>query len=203
MNRVVFFVDGFNLYHSINDNPAYHKYKWLDIAKLARAFLTQQDRLEDIFYFTALTTWNSPKMARHKLFIKALELRNVKVVYGEFRSKDRFCSLCKKTYRVHEEKQTDVNIAIHLFRLAIEDRYDTALIISGDSDLLPSIKAVQLAFPTKKIGVIIPFGRRAEELKQVCDRHMKIKLHHLDSSMFPDEIDLGNGQKLHRPVTWR
>ena len=142
-------------------------------------------------------------MTRHKLFIKALELKNIKVVYEEFRSKDRFCSLCKKTYKVHEEKQTDVNIAIHLFRLAIEDRFDTALIISGDSDLIPSIKAVRSAFPTKKMVVIIPFGRRAEELKQICDRHMKIKLKHLDSSMFEDEIDLGNGQKLTRPPTWK
>jgi len=202
MNRVVFFVDGFNLYHSIIDNPAYHKYKWLDISKLAALFLTKQDHIEDIIYFTALTTWNPPKMARHKHFIKALELRGLKVVYGEFRSKDRFCPLCKKNYKVHEEKQTDVNIAIHLFRLAIEDQYDTAMIISGDSDLIPSIAAVRSTFPTKKLVVIIPFGRRAEELKQVCDRYMKIKLKHLDQSMFEEEIDLGNGQKLSRPSTW-
>jgi hypothetical protein len=38
MNRVIAFVDGFNLYHSLADNPDYHKYKWLDIRKLIEIF---------------------------------------------------------------------------------------------------------------------------------------------------------------------
>ena len=31
MERVVAFVDGFNLYHSLEDDTAYKKYKWLNL----------------------------------------------------------------------------------------------------------------------------------------------------------------------------
>lgn len=203
MNRIIVFVDGFNLYHALDGNPRYHKYKWLDLAKLAHCYVTQKDNIEGIYYFTALATWSPEKMKRHKLLIKALELNNIDIVYGEFRRRDKFCHLCKRTYQTFEEKQTDVNIAIHLFRLAIQDKYDTALIISGDSDLIPSIQAVRSTFPAKRIGMVIPIGRRAELLKQTCDFYMKMKEKHLKSSVLEHEIDLGNNQKIICPASWR
>ncbi len=203
MNRVIFFVDGFNLYHALVHNRRYHKYKWLDLTRLARCYVTKEDIIEEIYYFTALTTWSPDKMRRHKILIRALQGAGVNVVYGQFRRRDHVCRLCKGTYQTFEEKQTDVNIAIHLLKLAIQDRYDTAIIISGDSDLVPSIKAVQAIFPAKRIGVVIPIGRRAEILKQVSDFHSKMKEKHLSSSLFPEEIDIGGDQRLVRPPLWR
>lgn len=202
MNKVIFFIDGFNLYHSLDSNAKLNKYKWLDLTQLAQLFITHNDRIEEIFYFTALTTWSPGKMKRHKIYIKALELQNIKIIYGEFRRRTKSCPLCKRTYLTYEEKQTDVNIALQLFRSAIHDKYDKAYIVSGDSDLIPSIKSVQNTFPTKKIGVVIPIGRRAELLKQTCDFHMKIKERHLQSSLFDKEIDLSNHQKLVCPTEW-
>ena len=35
MNRVLFFIDGFNVYHALQEKPQYHKYKWLDYSALA------------------------------------------------------------------------------------------------------------------------------------------------------------------------
>jgi len=101
------------------------------------------------------------------------------------------------------KKLTDVNIAIQLFEAAIKDRFDTAMIVSGDSDLIPSIEAVKSAFPAKRIGVVIPIGRRAEALKNSCDFHIKMKEKHLRTSQFPEEIDLGDDKKLVRPSSWR
>ena len=202
MDNVIFFVDGFNLYHSLDSNPNLHKYKWLNITKLTKLFLKKNEHISDIYYFTALATWAPNKVKRHKIYIKALELNNVKIVYGEFRRRTKKCPICKKQYVTYEEKQTDVNIAIHLFRLAIQDKYDKAFILSGDSDLIPSIKSVQNTFPQKSLGVIIPIGRRAELLKQTCDFHMKLKEKHLQSSLFEKTIDLGNNKKLVCPPNW-
>jgi len=203
MENVIFFVDGFNLYHSLDSNTNLHKYKWLNISALAKLFLKKNDILIDIYYFTALATWAPEKVKRHKIYIKALELKNVNIIYGEFRRSLKKCPICKKQYRTFEEKQTDVNIAIHLFRLAIQNKYDKAYIISGDSDLIPSIKAVHNTFPQKSLGVIIPIGRRAELLKQTCDFHMKLKEKHLQSSLFEKEIDIGNDKKLVCPLNWQ
>jgi uncharacterized LabA/DUF88 family protein len=199
--KAIFFIDGFNLYHSLLDKR-FNKYKWLDLSSLASKFITKNEVIENIYYFTALTTWSPKKVNRHKAFIRAQELNNVKIVYGEFKKKDKKCAKCHQVYSTFEEKQTDVNIAIKLFQLAIQDQYDKAYIISGDSDLIPSIQAVKTTFPHKQIGVLIPIGRSAEQLKYVCDFHMRIKEKHLIGSLLPNEIPLGDNKKLIRPSTW-
>jgi uncharacterized LabA/DUF88 family protein len=187
MQKVIFFI----------------RYKWIDLSELAKKFISKNDKVEEIYYFTALAIWSPQKVKRHKNFIKAQEIKGTKIIYGEFKKRDKKCRKCKEIYQTFEEKQTDVNIAIKLFKLAIQDEYDKALIISGDSDLIPSIEAVKSTFPHKQIGVIIPIGRRAEQLKQTCDFYMKMKEKHLKASMLPDIINLGNSKKLERPQSWK
>jgi len=204
LNRITFFIDGFNLFHSIDSNPEYHKYKWLNLKKLAEKFITKNDIIKDIYYFTALATWSLDKSNRHKLYIKALELMSgIKVIYGKFKKKDITCRLCHKKYQTYEEKQTDVNIAIYLLEFAFKDEYDTAVIITGDSDLIPSIKSVSSIFPSKSIWLIIPIGRDAKELTNCCDKHMKIKEKHLKTSLFPEEIIINDTTKLICPPKWK
>ena len=118
------------------------------------------------------------------------------------KKRDKHCRICNKTYQTFEEKQTDVNIAIHLFKLAVQDKYDKAFIISGDSDLIPSIRAVKTTFPNKQIGVIITIGRSAEMLKHTCDLYMKMKKKHLKASTLPDVINIGKDKTLERPQRW-
>lgn len=203
MAKVYFLVDGFNLYHALDTNPDYHCFKWLNLTKLARCFVLGKDTLEGVEYFTTLATWDPAKVLRHKIFIKANEAQGVKVTYGEFKRKQRKCSECGKLVRSFEEKQTDVNIAIRLFELAVQDKYDKAIIISGDTDLIPAVKAVQKTFPAKKIGVVIPIGRASEDLKLQTDFHHKMKLHHMRSSRFEDVITLNDGSALECPTRWK
>ena len=203
MSRIVALIDGFNLYYAIDERREYHPFKWLNLQKLVQACVPKTDTIEEILYFTSLQLWLPEIAARHRLFIRANEHFGVKAVYGEFRQRDRTCPLCEGQYRGREEKQTDVNIAIHLLRLAVQDRYDTALVVTGDSDVLPAIRAVKGMYPTKRIRIAIPIGREANQLKQEADSYIRLKQMHLRSSMFGDEIDLGEGAKLVRPNTWR
>jgi uncharacterized LabA/DUF88 family protein len=203
INRIAFFVDGFNLYHSLDSDPPYYKYKWLNLNKLAHCFVTSHDKVDKVFYFTTYTTWDQVKLGKHQTYVRALQSVGVEVVFGAFRYVDKTCRICHKQYKTFEEKQTDVNIAIKLFQTAVQDMWDTAIIISGDSDLIPAIQAVKTTFLSKKIGIAIPIGRRAEELKQVVDFHMKLKEKHLATSQFEDEIIIDGGAKLSRPSTWK
>ena len=196
------YVDGFNLYHSLEDTRAYHKYKWLNLEKLAKCFIPPNDSIVDIFYFTTYATWKPTKVVKHKEYISALRSVNVKLVLGAFRYRDKKCQKCNRIYQTWEEKRTDVNIAIHLFSTAINDKWDKAFIVSGDSDLIPAIEEVKKTFPGKQIGIIIPIGRRAEELKQVTDFHMRIKEKHLQTSQFPNNVHIGNGVSIQRPSSW-
>lgn len=202
MNRIIVFIDGFNLYHAIDKNPSYHKYKWLDFSKLAQCFVTKSDTIEEIIYFTALAEWSPAKMSRHKVFIRALRSCGIQIVYGKFRHVTRLCTMCGQYYQTYEEKRTDVNIAIYLLKLAIDDRYDTAMIISGDSDLIPAIQEAKNRFPQKNFLNITPIGRKAEAMKNACDYHMKMKEIHLKSSLFPDTISLIDCSYITKPSSW-
>lgn len=176
MAKIYVLVDGFNLYHALDTNPTYHRYKWLSLTKLSKCFVLRGDSLAGVEYFTTLATWDQAKVARHRLFIKANEVEGVKITYGVFKRKQRKCPECSKIVTKFEEKQTDVNIALRLFELAVQDKYEKAIIVSRDTDLIPAVKAVQKPFPAKKIGVMIPIGRASEDLKQQTDFHHRMKL---------------------------
>lgn len=202
MNRVVMLVDGFNLYHALNDHANLHRFKWLDLTKLANCFLTKNDKITDIYYFTALF-WKDPsKVSRHKKLLKVYEDKGIKIVPGVFRRKERRCSACMATVSTTEEKRTDVNIAVMLMDLAFDDKFDTALILSGDSDLIPAINAVKARRPDKEIGVIVPIGRRAKELRQHADSSKKIKRHHLVDSQIDRPYVTADGRVIPCPESW-
>jgi len=97
MARVSAFIDGFNLYHALN-NTHNSRFKWINLRKLIEAFVLKRDSLADVFYFTSLAAWNPDKVSRHELYIKALECAGVKTVYGKFRKVRKRCLSCKLYY---------------------------------------------------------------------------------------------------------
>lgn len=118
------------------------------------------------------------------------------------KKKDRKCRHCSKINATHEEKQTDVNVAVSLFELAYEDVFDTVFLITGDSDICPAVRAVKKAFPQKEVHVIIPINRRAEQLKETAHRTHKVKEHHLRNSLLPANAEAGRGRFVVCPTGW-
>jgi len=121
----MFFIDGFNVYHSLQayhpqkKTLPYRKYLWLDFLALAQGFIRKQDLLCGVYYFTAYATWKPHSMKRHRVLIDALKNRGVQVVMGRFIDKDAHCKKCGASFVNKEEKQTDVNIAVYLFKEAL------------------------------------------------------------------------------------
>jgi len=142
-------------------------------------------------------------MARHKDYIKVLEHNKIEIVYGKFRAMDKKCTRCNKVYSTHEEKRTDVNIAIKLLEDAINDDFDIAVLISGDSDLIPAIETAKKIKPEKQFGVIIPYSRPAEELKHVAHFYMKMKEEHLQKSLLDEKVPLNDGTVITCPHSWK
>ena len=116
----------------------------------------------------------------------------VKDILGKFSVRERKCRLCGGLYESHEEKKTDINIAITLLGDAVADKFDTALILSGDSDLAPVAAKLRQICPSKKIGVIVPKGQSAMKLKQSADFFKKIQGKDLRKSLLPDQIAYKN-----------
>ena len=200
MYKVVFLIDGFNLYHSLTNR--FKKYKWLDLNKLCTMFLLPQEKLIQIYYFSAICTWNNDKAKRHKVYIRALENTGIKAVLGKFKKVKRSCRLCNRQYETYEEKRTDVSIGIKLLSLAYQDAFDKAYIVSADSDLVPAIEEVNTLFPPKKIVPVFPYGKRSLELTSLCKESRKIKEKQLKSSLFARQIHLADNSVITCPAEW-
>ncbi len=198
MARVMFFVDGFNVYHSIKSN--HRKFLWLDFRSLAELVIPKTDTIPGIYYFSAFAYWRPDSVRRHKIYVSALETRGINSIMGKFKKKTRTCPRCGD-YLAREEKQTDVNIALQMYHEACSNNYDRAVLVSGDTDLIPAITLIKNTFPVQ-ITVMFPMSRVSEDLKRVCDRHIKIKEKHLASSQLPDEIRLSPTVVLQRPSSW-
>jgi uncharacterized LabA/DUF88 family protein len=62
-----------------------------------------------------------------------------------------------------EEKETDVHIAISMYRtachqamFATQDRVEQLVLVSSDTDITPALRAIRADFPHLTIGVILP-----------------------------------------------
>lgn len=161
MKRVIGYIDGFNLYHSIDDLNKPHL-KWLDLQALVKSIARSGESVEHVYYFSAYATWRSlGAQTRHREYVKALTHQGVECVLGHFKKKTRKCNSCGDTWDAHEEKETDVHLGARLVADAYEDRFDRALIITADSDLVPAVNIVSSAFPAKEIFAVSPPGRHA------------------------------------------
>jgi uncharacterized LabA/DUF88 family protein len=142
--RVAAYVDGFNLYFGLKAKHG-RKYLWLDLQALAASLLLPGQTLTQVTYFTARVRNDPESRLRQSDYLEALVQHSslVTVVDGRFQNKDRRCRECRTTWTVYEEKETDVNIAVALVEDAVRDRYDTALLISADSDLCPALRSMK------------------------------------------------------------
>lgn len=150
--RVIAYVDGFNLYFGMKEDG--NEFLWLNIQQLASSLLKQGQELIFTKYFTSRVRNNPDKEKRQKTYIEAVETLSLcKIHYGHYQFQIEECRKCGHTYPYSNEKMTDVNIAVEILSDAYLDKYDMALLITGDSDLVPAIKAVHSVFKNKRVFV--------------------------------------------------
>jgi len=209
-SRVACLVDGFNLYHAIDDlrddNGQRMDYlKWLDLWSLASAFITPQtESITSVYYFSAFATWIPDAYRRHRLYTAALEAKGVTLVMGKFKEKHRGCKRCGAAWIAHEEKETDVNFAIHLLNAAHTGAFDRALLVTADSDICPVIRMVTESYPAMKLQVLTPPGGYdlARELRGITTT-VRIKRKHLHRNLLPVQIMSAVGTPIDRPEKYQ
>lgn len=203
MSRVAVYVDGFNMYFGLRAKYN-RKYLWLDLQALAASLLRRGQTLELVTYFTARVRGEADGEQRQSDYLDALQAHSplVRVKDGRFQEKSRRCRDCGNVWTVFEEKETDVNIAVALLADAVRDQFDTALLISADSDLCPAVRETKSLFPTKRIIAAFPPERQSAELKRVVDGYLHIGSDKIRRAQLPDEVVTGAGVVLRRPKHW-
>ena len=203
MIRVRAYVDGYNLYHAIKRLRDPHL-KWVDLWKLVDRFVPNRTaQLVGVDYFSAYATWLPPQMARHKAYVAALEVQGVRPIMSSFKEKDRRCPSCGHGYKGHEEKETDVRIALAILNDARLDLYDRAVIVSRDSDIVPAAELVKAAFPEKEVYALAPPSLgHSNEMLRLCNGKQKIKRKHVEESLLPAQLVDRAGNPIARPVEY-
>lgn len=166
MQKVFAYIDGFNLYHNLNSyiksKGLDNSLKWLNVRKLARRFIDEDVQILDkVSFFSAIPTHCSvSKQEKHKNYYEALKSVDVNIINSRFSKKTLkfMCDSCKEinfsykcfkcgcenNFITHEEKETDVSLAIEIISdvLTVKDLYKVIL-ISADTDFIPVVKYIR------------------------------------------------------------
>lgn len=203
--RVIVYIDDFNLYYGMR-SKGWRRYNWLNVQLLAQQLLRPGQCLVGTKYFTSWVSSTSPdpeKNRRQNIYVEALgTLTNVDIYYGHYLEKTVECFSCGAKWLMPEEKMTDVNIAVEMMVDAFQDRWDTALLISGDSDLTAPIQNIRRFFPAKRVVVAFPPDRHSAQLQKVAHAYFTIGRRKLAVSQFPETVRKADGFELTRPVVW-
>jgi len=209
MNRVIYLVDGFNLYHSIKDIQLDFGVclKWLDIYALCKSYLHLSGKaaqLERVYYFTAYATHlnDTAVLSRHENYIKCLKATGIIPEFGRFKPKGVNCPRCGRPFVRYEEKETDVRIATKVFQLLSNDQCDTIILVTGDTDLTPAIEEAKQSFPSKDIYFAFPYKRANAELKNIAPKSFKIHRSNYARHQLPNPVSLPDGTQVYKPSNW-
>ena len=206
--RTIVYVDGFNFYYGqVKNGP----HKWLDLTRLFKAVLGEENDLIKIKYFTARVqpTDRDPQInTRQDTYFRALEVQcpEVEIHLGHFLRHRVFAENANpppnkiEIYKT-EEKGSDVNLALHVLNDAWLNLYDCAVIVSNDSDLATAIKLVKEQH-RKVIGLITPGAPKRTSSRQLLEHASftkTIRKWALEQNQLPNPIP---NTEIRKPDRW-
>lgn len=227
------YIDGYNLYYGVLKKSPY---KWLDPIALAKLccqvsapkhILTQLNDQCEAKYFTAKVLNNSAfdktagrdQEAYHSALKAIYAPENLDIILGYHtvapvirREFDYWVPNtphlgCEKIQVWHiEEKQTDVNVAIHSLRDAYTDSSEQLhIFVSNDSDLAPLVDMLS-ELPHIRTGIITPIRNKSTKpsgslVKNADWSTGAIKPELLKKAQLPYIIDKGKSS-IRKPIEW-
>jgi len=159
-DRVMIFIDGSNLYHSLK---TYFQRTDIEIGKFCNKLLEKR-RLIRIYYYNARVGLREEPERYHdqqKFFagvdtVPYTELRLGRLVYSNWPNSPPY------------EKGIDIMLATDMITHSFKNNYDVAVLVAGDSDYVGAIQAVK--DNGKNVEVAL-FGkeRTSMQLRKVAD----------------------------------
>lgn len=191
--RAAVYVDGFNLYHAIDELGSNHL-KWLDLFALSQRIVRRGETLERVVWCSAVNNRHNEKKLRWREYRKALEHSGVICAIGHFAEEPRRCERGHRYFHP-TEKEGDVNLAIHLISDAHLDLYDAAYLVTADSDQIATARMFRERFPDKQIISIAPPGRKhSKAILAHCHDHRVIRREAIEQSLFSGSTIIDNGE---------
>ena len=200
--RVIAYIDGFNLYFGMRE-AGFDQCRWLNVKKLVISLLQPNQELIGVKYYTSRVSNNPDKQKRQSTYLDALGSVGVEIFYGNYQDNNLECKRCGNVWKSAKEKMTDVNIATAIIVDAFKEDYDMAMLISGDSDLTPPIKAVHNLFKNRRVFIAFPPKRHNSSMAIVAKGSLIIGRKKLIDAQFDEEVISKTGFKLKIPNEWK
>ena len=168
-DRVMIFIDGSNLYHSLKN---FFKRADIDVGKFCNKLLDKR-RLIRIYYYNArVGQKEEPERYRDQqnffagiTAIPYCELRLGRLVYNNWPSSPPY------------EKGVDILLSTDMITHSFKNNYDVAILVAGDNDFVGAIQAVKDNGKNLEVAL---FGkeRTSMQLRKVADQvtHVNARL---------------------------
>lgn len=204
-----FYIDGFNFYYGAVKGTSW---KWLDFEAMCCS-LVRHLVVDEIHYFTARVKDRPDDPAqsqRQDDYLRALGTRPLmRITFGKFAQREKYLPTTKSVRHppiekvsvlTEEEKGSDVNLASWLLHDAHEDRFDTAIVISNDSDLQTPIDLVMGL--GKRVLVVNPHRSAGQRPTLVGSEGLRLRRWHLETNQLPNTVRTSKGDTIRRPAGW-
>ena len=203
--RVIVYVDGFNFYYGLKENPKWKKFYWLDMVRLFEKFLKPNQELIALKYFSARPDEPGKNERQYAFFQANKENPKFQLILGKYLKKEITCFKCGNVIHTHEEKETDVRIATQIVADAYEKNCDIAIIVSADSDMIPAVELAKAA--GQKLFIYFPPNHHSNNLAMMANGKPVIMGKYrarFNQSILPDVVHLkAENYDLHIPEKWK
>lgn len=168
--RVMIFIDGSNHYHIIKDMFNNKKKSMnFDFEKFVREVVGNRELISVYYYSAPLERKKDEEtyMKQQRFFDSLKRIPNFSLI---------LCRMQKVKIdgkEVYQVKEDDIHLAVDMVKLAFNNAYDTAILVSSDGDFNPAVKAVkEIGKNIENIGFETKFSYH---LKRECDRFRMLK----------------------------
>lgn len=158
------FIDGSNLYHILKSIFPDKKPNDFDFENFVKYLSADRELIKIYYYNVPLDIMQDEEkyIKQQRFFDKIKRLPKFNFV---------LCRMLKKKIDgkiIYEAKEDDIHLAVDMVKLAFNDAYDVAILISSDGDFVPAIQAVkEKGKNLENVGFETKFSYH---LKKECDR---------------------------------
>lgn len=218
--RTIAYIDGYNLYYSaLTGGP----FKWLDVRRLVERVI-QDSAPKPLFKLLAVKFFTAPILGRYasdqtspdrqRRYHNALKFAPsgpTEIITGYHATTTKKARILETEELVRvsvlEEKQTDVNIGLHIYRDACRQLVDQVVLASNDSDLAPVLEMIADDFPAIARGVVLPTldrsNRRSGQLDALSNwTRRQLRISELEACQLPRAILNRKGKPILKPEQW-
>lgn len=205
--RVIVYVDGYNFYYGLrNGGASWKRLYWLDIVKFFERMMLPDQELVEVNYYSACPLDDQQAADNQDILFSANKLNpKFKLHLGRYKKKKIKCQNCGFKIKTYEEKESDVRVATGMLVDMFSKRCDITIIVSADSDMIPSVEIIKSFDPAHPVHAFIPPNQKSFALVSKCDTAVWLSRYkaRFVQSMLPDEVKLDNGYILRRPENWK